>query len=617
MLKRFFLTLGLFVALNFVYATNIKFALLTDTHVGNATGAIDLENSVNDINQNPLIEFVIISGDVTEFGADEELKTAKKILDKLQKPWYIIPGNHDSNWSESGANSFNTVFGGSTFYFEHQGVVFIGTGSGPNMRMGPGQIPREDIVWLKQTLEKVDDKPIVYVNHYPQDSSLNNWFSALDLLKEKNIQFMICGHGHNNRLYNSEDIPNVMCRSNLRAKDAIGGYNIITISDNQVTFQEKRPSQTVFQPWLSLDLPVRRAFDQNKKYPRPSFAINDIQSKVKQVWEYQDDSDLGTGLSKYKNWVITANTKGEVFALDLKTGKRVWTFHTAGKIYSTPAVAKSIVVVGSSDQNIYGLSAKDGSLLWKLKADKAVLGSPVIHDEIAFIGSSDGIFRAIFIKTGAIAWENPEIEGFVVTKPLIYQGKIFFGTWGRYFYALDLKTGKEVWKWNNGSANRMFSPAACYPVAAHGKVFIAAPDRYFTAFDAATGKVVWRVTDPQNRVRESIGISKDLTTVYAKTMDGKVIGASTLSADYTENWKSNLSLPYEISPTAIVEENGLVFIPSHSGLVSALNRKSGAIEWQYKISNSLINAILPIDKKHVLVSTMDGKINCLKYNLKK
>lgn len=610
--KKLFLLLLLVVAAIGSYAQPIKFALVTDTHVGNATGADDLENTVKDINSNPEIEFVIVSGDVTEFGADEELKLAKNILDQLQKPWYAIPGNHDTNWSESGSNSFNRIFGSGTFSFEHKGFVFLGTGSGPNMRMGPGQIPREDIVWLHQQLKTVGNKPIVYVNHYPQDSSLNNWYSAIDLLKQHQIKFMICGHGHTNRLYHSEGINNVMCRSNLRAKDTVGGYNIVSLDNQKVWFEEKRPFQSAPRKWLELSLEHVGNWDK-KAYKRPDYSINSRQTQVSKVWEFEDDSDLGTGIALYKKFLITANTKGEVYALHEKNGKKAWQYQTQGKIYSTPAVYKSYVVVGSSDGFIYGLSADKGKLLWKVATQKAVLGSPVIADGIAYIGSSDHVFRAINVTNGELVWQYQDVEGFVVSRPLLYRDKVYFGSWGRHLYALDKHTGKEVWKWNNGSANRMYSPAACYPVASEGKIFIAAPDRFLTAFDAETGNVVWRHTNPENRPRESIGISQDSSIVYVKTMDGKVFGASTLGDEYRETWQSSLQLPYEISPTAITESGGLVFVPSHSGLVSALSRKDGEVIWQYKTSNSLVNTIQPIRAGQVVVSTMDGKITKLVY----
>src|SRR5690606_4555001 len=205
-----------------VHAQPFQFAHVTDTHVGSTTGANDLRRTVADINQNKDLDFVILSGDITEFGSDEELRLAKQLLNNLNKPWYVIPGNHDTNWPESGANSFKTIFGYNKFNFAHKGFQFVGIGSGPNMRMGPGQIPREDIMWLDSALNTLKNNrlPVIYINHYPQDSSLNNWYSAIDLLKQYNIQLMLCGHGHVNKLYQSEGIPNVMGRSNLRAKES-------------------------------------------------------------------------------------------------------------------------------------------------------------------------------------------------------------------------------------------------------------------------------------------------------------------------------------------------------------------------------------------------------------
>jgi len=103
--------LVLFTALA-VYAQPFQFAHVTDTHVGGVTGTDDLRRTVADINANPSLDFVILSGDVTEFGSDEELRLAKQILDSLIIPWYVIPCNHDTNWSESGGNSLREVIGG-------------------------------------------------------------------------------------------------------------------------------------------------------------------------------------------------------------------------------------------------------------------------------------------------------------------------------------------------------------------------------------------------------------------------------------------------------------------------------------------------------------------------
>ena len=87
-------------------AQRLRFAHVTDTHVGSLTGAEDLTKTVEDINRQTDIDFVLLTGDITEFGSDEELRQSREIIDRLQKPWYVIPGNHDTKWSESGNNSF-------------------------------------------------------------------------------------------------------------------------------------------------------------------------------------------------------------------------------------------------------------------------------------------------------------------------------------------------------------------------------------------------------------------------------------------------------------------------------------------------------------------------------
>jgi len=334
---------------------------------------------------------------------------------------------------------------------------------------------------------------------------------------------------------------------------------------------------------------------------------------VKESWVYQDNSDIGSGTASKNNLVIASNTNGTVYALNNKTGKKIWEFKTGGKIYATPGVSNNNVIIASTDNNIYNLDLLKGKKNWEFKTAKPFVANPLIVNKMVYIGSSDGHFRAIDISTGNLKWDYDSIKGFVVTRPLFYNNKLFFGSWGTELYALDATTGKPVWKWNNGSANRMFSPAACYPVATAGKLFIVAPDRYMTVFDAATGHVIWRKQDPANRVRESLGMSNDSSLVYAKTMDGDVIGISTSADSMQITWRAKAGLGYELAPTAIVEDRGIVYIPSDDGMVTAAARADGKILWKHKVSNALITHILPLKANEIIVTSMDGKIVCLKF----
>ena len=61
-----------------------RFAWLSDTHVGSSTGEEDLRATVQDLNSITGLSFVVLSGDVTEFGSREQLQLAKEILDGLK-----------------------------------------------------------------------------------------------------------------------------------------------------------------------------------------------------------------------------------------------------------------------------------------------------------------------------------------------------------------------------------------------------------------------------------------------------------------------------------------------------------------------------------------------------
>src|SRR5690606_17686357 len=105
---------------------------------------------------------------------------------------------------------------------------------------------------------------------YPQDSSLNNWYEVIDRLKKRNIQLILCGHGHTNRKYTFEGIPGVMGRSNLQAKDSVGGYNIVTIENGAASFEERKPIIETQRKWLEVKL-ANHHFDADTiHYPRPS-----------------------------------------------------------------------------------------------------------------------------------------------------------------------------------------------------------------------------------------------------------------------------------------------------------------------------------------------------------
>jgi len=584
-----------------------RFAFLSDTHIGSPDGKAeeDLRRTVTDINSRNDIDFVVLTGDITELGTPQELPLAKKLLDSLQVKYYIIPGNHDVGWSESGGMDFIKTFGSDRFTFDHNGIRFIACASGPYVRMSDGHIPRDAMTWMKNILDTTNiTMPVIFLNHYPMDNQMDNWYEVTELFKTRNTMLFLCGHGHANKILNFEDIPGIMGRSNLRAKQPEGGYNLVDVHADSVLFTERKPLSGTIKTWAGIKI-EQHQYDLTKKFTRPAYDVNTQYPQVKQQWTFSSDANVISTPVITNGLVVFGNQQGTISALALKDGKQKWIFKTAGAVYSSPAAAKGKIVFGCADGFVYCLTEK-GKELWKLKAGAAVLGCPLIENNIVYIGASDHTFRAIDLDSGKEIWAFNGLSGPVVSTPAINKDDIIFGAWDTYLYSLNKTSGKLNWKWSNGSSVRNYSPAACIPVIKDDIIYIVAPDRYLSAIDAISGKTIWRTNE--STVRESIGISQDGKYVYGKTMNDTLVAFATGKELPKAAWKLNAGYGYEHAPSMLTEKNGRIFFGTRNGIVYAIDALQKNVLWAHKIDNSMVNTVNVADDKTLVVSTMDGKV---------
>ena len=591
-------------------ADSFRFAWLSDTHVGSTTGEEDLRASVRDINSQSNIGFVILSGDVTEYGSREQLQLAKEILDELKVPCHVVPGNHDTKWSESGGTDFPKIWGEDRFVFEYGGFRFIGMHEGPLMKMGDGHWAPQDVRWLKETLKKMPDQnqPLIFVTHYPVDPSFDgfgNYYVVLDLLKQYNIEAFLCGHIHKNEKGLFEGIPGVMGRSNLRGTAGAGGYTLVEVRDSHtMTFCERAPGGPTKPPWHSIVLEKHPA--GTNQFARPDFSINTRFPRVKEQWEYDTGWTIASSPAVCNESVIIGDASGAVYGLSLASGKPKWKFSTGGPVYSTPDTAGELVVFASADGNVYALKATDGQPVWRFKTERPIVASPRIADGIVYLGASDGHFRALELASGKLRWDYNRLGGFVETKPLIYSGKVIFGAWDQHLYALDSKTGKLAWKWQGEKRGVMYSPAACWPVGANGKVFIVALDRRLTALDARNGDTIYRAGSYM--VRESLGLSQDQSRLYVRSMQDFFYAFSTSTPHPSKVWELNAAFGYDINSAMLSEKDGVVFYGTKNGLMFALEAQTGTIKWQHRTGVALLNTVVPLSATRVLTTDFDGRV---------
>ena len=616
MKRKFFIVVMMIGLLSFwgqAQSVSFRFAHLTDLHLSpnNPNPTEDLLRSIAQINATDNIDFVLVTGDITEEGDRACLEKAKSCLDLLKVKYYVALGNHETKWSDSGCTAFGEVFGYERFEFEHKGSLFLGFNSGPLMRMAYGHVVPQDIRWMTECMEKAGkDKPVMLVTHYPlMDGDVDNWYEVTDAVRPYNVRLFIGGHYHSNRNQRYDGIPGILMRSNLRDKDGKQGYGIYEVTDDSIKVYCQRIGEKPEQ-WAAFSL-TESYYDHNGKADKyPDFSVNKEFSKVKEQWVVQTGVGIYCSPAVEKDKVFVGDDMGYLTAYTLKNGKKLWSFQSGKRIIGTPAVSEGIIVFGSADRNIYGLNAENGQLLWKVEAQEPVIGAVTIDNGLAYVGASDHTFRAIDIHTGKVVWKYGEVKGYIETKPLIADNKVIFGAWDNTLYALDKANGKELWKWTGGLTRMHFSPAAVWPVAAEGKVFIADPQRALTAIDINNGETVWRTFESQ--VRETVGLSEDNQQIYSKTMNDSIVCFATQGDIPQKLWASNVGFGYEHAPSMPQEKEGVMYGSTKEGLIFALEAKTGKVIWKHKIGNSLINTVVPLNKKEVLFTATSGEVGLLK-----
>lgn len=587
----------------------LRVAVFTDTHVSPGSAADEnLAQAVDFVNGSDY-DFVIVDGDVSNVGSDAELENVYNKLAALKKPYFFVPGNHDTNWSESACLTINKLWKNDRFVTEAGDYIFIGYSTGPYLKMGDGAVRKEDVIWLDQELSKryKPGKKVVSVAHYPLGEGLSNYKDVVNVLKKYNTILHINGHHHVFQLRNYDGIPGFMALTMLGKPADNGIFNSVVFTADSIRIA-KHQEKNGYAEELGWVIP--QDGDRSKiGEPHDGVYHEPMFDAVKVPFSYQDSATVYTGVCfPTKNTVVYGTSLGQLKCLDIKTQKVLWATGKGNTIYSTPFVGAGVVVVGHPDGEVAGYNRKNGKKIWSFNLGSAIVGDGVADEKgYGYIGGSFGEFAKFDCKTGRIEWKKKIGDGLFQGRPTIAGDKVLAGCWDKYLYCIDRNTGDTVWKWTNGSAQKLFSPGNVVPVVSHGKVIIVAPDNRMTAINLADGQQLWRTN--LNKVRESLCLSKDGERVYAKTMNDVLVCVSTASDDFEQVWASDCKYGYEHTPCPPAEmENGIVFLTNRRGQVFAVDGKTGAVKWTFDAGNSAANKIVEGPDGRAWITLIEGRI---------
>jgi len=191
----------------------------------------ETEVFVEKVNQEFSVDFVIHVGDIADFGLPKQYLWANSFLLKLQRPYFVVIGNHDL--VGTGSKAYQEMFGGFNFSFIYDQIKFVFINTNSLEFEYNGNVP--DVLWLNEQLKpNVDFDKAVVIFHLPPndegfDADLATEFHRT-LIRYNNVLFTVHGHRHGHEIYQSEDKKityiNVYGVENYK-------YNVIKISNNQ------------------------------------------------------------------------------------------------------------------------------------------------------------------------------------------------------------------------------------------------------------------------------------------------------------------------------------------------------------------------------------------------
>ncbi|WP_167365456.1 outer membrane protein assembly factor BamB family protein [Flavobacterium phragmitis] len=581
---------------------NIKFVQLTDLHVsvGNDNDFL-LQNIVKEIN-NSDFEFAVVTGDLTNRGADDELKQVHSILSQLKIPYYVISGNHETNWSESAGLTYKKIFGEDRFVFSKGDYLFIGFPCGPYMKMGDGFVKHEDVLWLDKTLKeslKNSNKKVLNFAHYPLDNSVSNYKEVLSVLEKYPTVATFCGHGHTLRKYDFSGLSGIMGTSITSLDGKTKSYNQVIISKDSISIYQKE-----------IDKPGVFKFSVPSK---PSKITIPKDSVTMQSPFIKDIASIYSLPAFDKKNLYFTNSIGEIKSVNLKNKNVNWKTETGNSIYFSPIIIKSNLVVGTIEGNMVGYDTQSGKQKWTIPVGGVLVGSPIAENNKIYTASSKAFICADAV-TGKVIWQNNLPASYSQGVPVIQGNKIIFGVWDSYIYCLDKNTGNLIWKWNNGNDQQiLYSAGNVNMVSSKNRLYFVTPQRFLTVLDIETGKTLLRTS--KWKIRESMGKSQDGKWMYGKTMDGLLLRVPindemelTEENMIAQSKVLDLKLGYEHNPAGILENKNKIYVGSRKGEVIVVDAAKFEIIKQINLGSSSVNGFTIDDKGQVWASLIEGGI---------
>ena len=197
----------------------------------------ELEDFVTHINSTDSVAFVLLCGDLVDFGLNTEYNWIASKLRKLRIPYVSVIGNHDM--VANGRKIFHEMFGPDNFVFSYGSNKFICINTNSREFDFNGSVP--DLSWLSQELNNDSSFNNIFIlSHVPPfsidfDKNLEPAFTGL-LAAQPKVRVSL--HGHEHRFSLSYPYPGGLPYLVAAAAEK-RSYVMISVNDEKISMTEK------------------------------------------------------------------------------------------------------------------------------------------------------------------------------------------------------------------------------------------------------------------------------------------------------------------------------------------------------------------------------------------
>ena len=241
-----------------------------------------------------------------------------------------------------------------------------------------------------------------------------------------------------------------------------------------------------------------------------------------------------------KKKLIVADNISKYYALDIETGKVLWSKNNTAPFNSQIKIFKDKFFIIDFENILRAYSIVDGREIWNIKTDNSLVRSQkklsmvIIKDKIYF-NNSLGDISAVEIESGELIWQRPTQstltydEGyFLKTSDIIADAQtLFFSNNKNQFYSLDIKTGGVNWKQKINSTLR--------PTLIDDYIFTISLKGYLIIIEKNSGNII-RITDLFKGIKQKIrnkilptGFIVGKDNIYLTTDHGRLLVADIAS----------------------------------------------------------------------------------------